>query len=458
MNKLQVDNKGLWCHIRELTVFALPISISMFINMLANFGAMFMVAKLGEKELAAGALAVSTYMTFSMVLLIFYAVGILISYSRGQERPPNEIGEIVRSALWLALSLTLPIGLLLWNADKLLILFKQESELVSLTRGYFHFAALSMLPTLLGMVIGQFYTGIGYPRIGMLISMFVTPAVLLLSYGFILGNFGFPQLGLAGVSCSLLIVQCFTTSCMVIFLFIGKNAKKYDIFSGRIWPTFSVYKNIFTLGCPIGLQFGGELAAMTVATYFMGHFGVTALAASQIVSQYSMLVVMIILGISQAVSMLVSTAYGKQNIVLIKQYIFSAFVVLSIAFLFVAGVFFLLPLQLIQFFGGQHNAQNGELVRLAVPFFMLAVITLYADGFRNIFSGALRGVHDSKAPMYIGTLCLWFISIPLCYLIGFLFHHGPLGLRVGFMSGFIIAAVLLGLRVKDKIVSKSMLV
>jgi len=55
----------------------------------------------------------------------------------------------------------------------------------------------------------------------------------------------------------------------------------------------------FSLGFPIGIQFGAELAAMTVATYFMGYFGVIALAASQIVSQYSLIVVMVTLGLSQ---------------------------------------------------------------------------------------------------------------------------------------------------------------
>ena len=79
--------------------------------------------------------------------------------------------------------------------------------------------------------------------------------------------------------------------------------QKYPIFTGKFKPNFSLIKNIFLLGYPIGMQFGAELSAMTMATYFMGYYGTTALTASQIVSQYSMLVVMVILGLSQAVTM-----------------------------------------------------------------------------------------------------------------------------------------------------------
>ncbi len=82
-------------------------------------------------------------------------------------------------------------------------------------------------------------------------------------------------------------------------------------------PNWSVCKKIFLLGYPIGMQFGGELAAMTVATYFMGYFGVTALAASQIVSQYALLIIMITLGLSQALSINIDNACDKPNVIII---------------------------------------------------------------------------------------------------------------------------------------------
>ncbi len=54
-------------------------------------------------------------------------------------------------------------------------------------------------------------------------------------------------------------------------------------------------------------------------------------------------------------------------------------------------------------------------------------------------------MENARTPMLIGIVGLWFIGIPACYIIGILMHYGPIGLRLGFGSGFVIAALLLWL-------------
>jgi len=435
----------------ELSVFALPLTASMFIQMFTGFFSMLMVARLGENALAAGALAVSTYTTISLVVLIFYAIGILISHKRGQEKELTEMGGIVRNGLWLALLLMLPVGALLWYGDSILALFRQDANLIRLTRSYFHYAAFVMPPTFICMVIMQFFIGMGWPKISLYISVFLFPFMLLLSYALILGKFGLPMLGLAGITAALGILQSIVCVCLLGYLLIAKNIKKYAIFTGSLKPDFSLIKHIFLLGYPIGVQFGAELSAMTIATYLMGHFGVTALAASQIVSQYSMLVVMIILGLSQSVTMLSSAAYGKKEIHLIQQYVWAAIYILSIILSVVVVIFIFFPKPLILFFSGHGSFDNNQLIHLSVIFFAISVVVLYADGIRHIISGGLRGLHDSKGPMRISIIAMWLVSLPVSYLVGFVCHGGPIGLRMGFLSGFIFAAIFLSLRIYKKL-------
>ncbi len=216
-------------------------------------------------------------------------------------------------------------------------------------------------------------------------------------------------------------------------------------------PNWSVCKKIFLLGYPIGMQFGGELAAMTVATYFMGYFGVTALAASQIVSQYALLIIMITLGLSQALSILISEAYGKKDVDLIKRYIISAVIILSSVFVLVVIVFLSIPKYLIGIFIHNNGGDNAAIIYYAIIFFILSAIVLFIDGLRNLFSAGLRGLHDSKAPMYVGIFCIWIISLPMSYVIGFQFDGGPIGLRIGFISGFAVATIILWGRLRNKV-------
>lgn len=446
-----MQKNSLLHHIRKLTLFAIPVSASMLVNMISSFAAMFMVAKLGKEELAAGALALSTYITVAMVSCIFYAVGILTSHMRAEGKPAAEIGALVKAGLWLGFVLAIPTALLLWNVNYVLLFLGQDPQLVKLTVGYFHFAAFLIFPMLLGMVMGQFYTGMGHPKFNLYISIVILPIIILLSYGLILGKLGLPKLGLAGVSCANLIIFTVLFLAESAYLLVASQVSHFKVFTGTFLPHREFCKKILNLGFPIGVQFGGELAAMAAATYFMGYFGVIPLAAGQVVSQYAMLVVMIFLGLSQALSVLVSEAYVQKDHALILQYIKSSLIILTVFFVFVFLVFIFASEYLIDFFVSKKDIHDPALVHLAMIFFVIAGFTLYFDGMRNLFSSALRGLHDSKAPMIIGVVCIWLISVPASYIAGFVLHFGPVGLRIGFMIGFIVPVLWLWQRIKKKI-------
>ena len=78
-----------------------------------------------------------------------------------------------------------------------------------------------------------------------------------------------------------------------------------------------------------------------------------------------------------------------------------------------------------------------------IALLVLGLITLFLDGIKNIYSSGLRGFQNSKLPMLIGVGSLWIISLPICYTTEFYFSIGPVGMRVSFMSGFIVATVIL---------------
>lgn len=433
----------------KLLAFAIPVSMGGIINMTSSFIAMMMVAQLGQQPLAAGALATTTYITIMTIsATIFYAVGIMISHQRGQNKSPEEIGMIVKNGFWLAMFIFMPAALLLWHIDKILFLFGQNPQLIALTRGYFHYAAIAMLPLLINAVIAQFYAGIGKPRVTMFISFISLPLTVLASYGFVLGHFGLPTLGLSGITCANLVVQSLLT--FSIFVILLARNKNYGIFAKPFTPNLSICKSIIALGLPIGIQFGGEIAAMTIATYFMGYFGVVALAASQVVSQYSLIIVMINVGLTQAIAILISEAYGTQNVYLIKKYLSCSFLLLSLCFVVVWILFFIFPTELVTFYVNR-NIISPQFLFYTKIFFLISAIMLFVDGIRNLLSGALRGLYDSRAPMRIGVISLWILSLPASYFVGFIFHGGPIGLRIAFCSGFIVAAIILWRRMQHKL-------
>lgn len=446
-----MKKNNLFHYMYKVITFALPISAGALVNMISGFIAMMMVASLGKEQLAAGALAIPTFITLTTVTAtIFYAVGILVSHQKGQNKTQIEIGLIVKNGFFLALLLAFPAALILWYIDKFLLIIGQDPQLVSNARGYFHFAAMTMFPMLINAVIFQFYVGTGRPHFTLWIALISFPLTILLSFSLILGHFRLPELGLSGITCASFIVQ----SLMMIFILAilyGREKSgitSYQIFNKIFKPNWSICKSIFALGMPIGIQFGGELAAMTAASYLMGYFGATALAASQIVSQYTMLVVVLIIGLTQALSLLISEAYGRHDIYLVKNYLNTSIVILILCCSIVSILFLSFPKVLIHFYIRQVN-KDVYFEHLCVIFFTLSACLIFIDGIRHLLSGTLRGLHDSREPMRIGIIAMWFVSLPMSYIIGMIFRGGPVGLRIGFISGFILAVILLFIRIRQ---------
>ena len=216
---------------------------------------------------------------------------------------------------------------------------------------------------------------------------------------------------------------------------------KFYLFNNLCRIDWQLSQKIFSLGMPIGVQFGGELAAMAIISLWMGYFGVAALVATQVVAQYSMLIIMVMLALSQALSVLLSEAMGRHDVALVKNYLIAAFILLGLFFIGVIIIFLRYPQQLIYLYMGA--TIETEVMRLTIYFFAIAAFALLFDGIRHLLAGALRGLQYSLLPMKVGLMCLWLIALPLSYLTAFVFAQGAIGLRIGFAVGFILAAGLL---------------
>jgi multidrug resistance protein, MATE family len=79
---------------------------------------------------------------------------------------------------------------------------------------------------------------------------------------------------------------------------------------------------------------------------------------------------------------------------------------------------------------------------------LLAVAALFQlfDAMQAMALGLLRGVQDTKVPMWLAGLSYWVIGIPASYLLAFPLGFGGLGLWLGLSIGLAMASVLLMLR------------
>ena len=446
-NTIHNTQPGLLSVIGKVNHFSLPMICYALMDILPTLTSMWILSRLGKDYIAAAGIATPTFITIlTAFLTVIYAVGIKVGHSFGENKNSEVIGPWVMNGIVLALILSIPAICLLLTAPSFLLYLGQSPHLVALTQTFFIFAAMGVVPFLINTVLNQYFVAIGRPRIAFLLAISVLPLTVIFSYGLVLGQWGLPKLAMGGVSFAYLIADTLVMIASISFVAHAKWSKPFNVFKKPFGIQYKRCLELFTLGWPIGIQIGSQLAASTVVVYLVGLFGVSALAAVQITQQYVLVFTMISTGLASAVSILVSHAYGEKNLYKIKQTTWAGMIIMIIiALIFMVG-FFIFPTTLVDIYLDSSHPTNSHLVQLAIYFMMINAGFIAFNGIRRILINALRGMQDTKVPMLISISCLWLIGLPLAYITGLLLHGGPVVLQLVFIIGFVVATTLIILR------------
>lgn len=427
---------------------SLPMIGTSLINMLCSIIGVYFVAKLGQSYLAASGLIGATYLPFLVVMTgTMFAVSILVAGCDSGKL--SDLGDICRAAFFAGGLLACVVAILFYFSSDIFILFGQPLHLTLLTRSYFHWIILSLPFMLPFMICQQFFIGTERAYVNFRVTCFTLLSTAVFSYMLILGRWGAPRLGLTGWALSQSLSLALSCLLYVYYLYRLGELECFHILKWPFCIDFLIVRKIFTIGLPIGVQYAVELLAFALATYFMGWLGAPVLAAAQIVSQLTLLAVMIFLALSQASSVLVSQSSKNPLLALAYHHMSNFFGAASMVIVTIC--FFVVPNFFIQFYIDVNNPNNAFVVSQTKSLLILSGFMLIADAVRNITSGSLRGLHDSTTPMYWGMLCQWLLALPIGYYLGFSLHFGAEGIRSGFIIGFAVCAIGLWQRFSQKI-------
>ena len=89
------------------------------------------------------------------------------------------------------------------------------------------------------------------------------------------------------------------------------------------------------------------------------------------------------------------------------------------------------------------DPRGPAIVALGAALLVYAALFQLTDAFQVIALGFLRGVHDTRVPMWIAGFSYWVIGMPVAWGLAFPLGFGPAGLWLGLCIGLTVAAVLL---------------
>jgi MATE family multidrug resistance protein len=111
-----------------------------------------------------------------------------------------------------------------------------------------------------------------------------------------------------------------------------------------------------------------------------------------------------------------------------------------------ALLMWMVPEVLISLFIDRDAAINAEVVQLAISFLAIAALFQIVDGAQVVGAGMLRGLHDTRVPMFFAAFGYWVVGIGVGAWLAFRAGWNGVGIWTGLATGLGIVAVLMLIR------------
>ena len=344
----------------------------------------------------------------------------------------TEIGKKVREILWIALFLGLSICLILMNIGLFLDLLPIEESITSISTEYLKavsvgYAFITIFTCLRcyseGMTLAKpvFYIAFG----GMLLNI---PLDLMFVYGW----FGAPKLGGVGCGYATTIVSFVMMIALILYIYISKNYKKTELFSGYSPPSAETTKEVFKLGFPIGFGIFIELSMFSGAAIILGILGETVVASHSIAINIASLFFMVPLSIGLASATRVGNLIGEQNPRQAKVASYTTIYMCILGALINSLIIIVFRTSLVGIY-----TTDLLVLDLAVSLLIFAAIFQIPDGIQMGALGGLRGYKDTFIPMILLFISYWIFAMPIGYFLTNTGFNKPLG-AAGMWYGMII--------------------
>ena len=403
------------------------------------------IGRLGPDLLAAGALGSNLYfapLIFGLGLM--YATSPMMAAELGRKRHSvRDVRRTVRQGLWLAVIISVPIWILLWNAEAILLAMGQEPKLSEQAGIYVRHLQWAVLPFYGYIVLRSFISALERPGWALVIMVVAVAANAFGNWLLVFGKWGFPQMGIAGSGLATSIASAMMFVGMAAVVMMERKFRRYRLF-GRFWrPDWPRFKALLWLGAPISGILAFEVTIFNAAAFLMGLINSASLAAHAIAIQLCSITFMIPLGLGQAATVRVGLAYGAKDHDGITRAGWTAYV-LGVSFMaLMALVMVLWPNLLISAFIDISDAANAQVIGLAATFLLFAALFQVADGAQAVSAGILRGLQDTTIPMVYAAIGYWGIGLPLGVALAFHFGLEGKGIWIGLVFGLAAVSLLL---------------
>ncbi|MFQ6005204.1 MAG: MATE family efflux transporter [Woeseia sp.] len=436
---------------RTILTISLPLMAAYVAEMGMVITDMIIVGRLGSNELAAVGLAGDWFYVLLLIGMgIISIVGVLAAQNFGAGNKSGVV-DAAEQGMIAASTAAIPVMLSIWYLGPMLALTDQDADVIRLITDYSRPLTWSVLPALWFAVLRNYITALAKSSAVMTVTFCALVVNLALNYTLVYGKFGFPALGVVGAGWGTTIVNWLMFVALATHILQSPHFRDYrpSLIPGHIKR--DVLGEIFGLGLPVTATQLLNGAMFTVAAVLVGMISADILAAQQIVYSVIYLALSASIALGDAVKVRVAYGIGLRSVEAVRQSANISFFLAAVAILIAACLLWIIPEILVGIFLDIDEPANAAVLIIAVGLSAYAGLFLLFDGVLIVAANAIRGLRDTRSPLWISMSGYWAVGIGVGSLLCFPMGYGEIGLWWGLVLGVTFSNILMFWRFRRRL-------
>ncbi len=421
----------------ELLKLALPLVVSQSFMTVQVFLDTILLSWHDQREMAASFPAIMWYwLPFGLLQVTAGYVSTFVAQYTGAGRP-ERVGPAVWQGIHFAIMAGLLFLLMVPAAPQLIALAGHSAALQVLEVTYLRCLCFAALPMMVMAAVNGFFSGRGQTWTVLGIEAAGTGVNVALALVLVFGRAGFPELGIAGAGWAT-VAGSWTSALVALALLLAPRYRK-EFNTLRGWRfEGELFGRLLKYGGPAGAQVFLEVLVFHVFFQLVGRLGEAQTAATTLTVRLNMVAFLPMMGLGQAVSILVGQRLGGDRPDLAER---SAYTGLKWVFGYmctVAAIYILFPQALVSTFRGSNDLERFAEMAAIVPSLLLCVAAYsVVDSINVTFSFALRGAGDTRFVSLVTFVLAWPIMVVPTYLV--VSSGGSIYWAWGFATAYIVS-------------------
>lgn len=364
----------------------------------------------------------------------------LVSQAVGA-RDERSISVAAQRGAILAIGIAVVTIVALLPSAAVLRAFRQPEAVIGEASAFLIISAIGVVPFFAFVVFRQTLQALG--RITPLVITIVVSNLLnaALNWVFVYGHLGSAPMAARGSAIATAISRW--VMAILLLLFARRElVRRFTPLIPGVADRVALW-SMLKLGMPIGAQQMLEAAAFGAIGLLMGVLGMRELAGHQVAINLAALTFMVPLGVGAAASVRVGRAVGVGDAAGARAAAHAGYIC-GVGFMSLTALAFLaFPRQL-----AAMMTNDPTVIAIAATLIPIAGIFQIFDGGQAVGAGVLRGLGDTRVPLFAMLGGYWLLGLPVSVWLGFRTGMREVGLWAGFVVSLGAVALFLLLRIR----------